>query len=79
MHSLYNIPTWPPPVCVCILLHSVQEIGVGGTCAWRLCVTDPSMAYTVVLEVSNQVGLHVINVCMFPVDMLSYCYRHVVI
>lgn len=31
-----------------------NEIGVGGTCAWRLCATDPSMAYTVIFEVSNQ-------------------------
>lgn len=31
-----------------------SEIGVGGTCAWRLCGMDPSTSYTILFEVSNQ-------------------------
>ena len=44
---------------------------MGGTCAWKLCVTDPSMAYTIVLEVSNQVG-HIKS--MLPCFLLTCCH-----
>ncbi len=33
---------------------SETEIGVGNTCAWRLCATDPSTTYAFYFEVVNQ-------------------------
>ena len=33
---------------------SDNEMGVGGTSAWRICALDPSTSLTVVFEVANQ-------------------------
>ena len=37
---------------------SDNEIGVGGTSAWRVCALDPSTSLAVLFEVANQVGCH---------------------
>ena len=34
---------------------SDNEVGVGGTSAWRICALDPTTSLTVVFEVANQV------------------------
>lgn len=34
-----------------------QEIGVGGTCAWKLCGLEPQTTLGVFFEIVNQVGL----------------------
>ena len=36
-----------------------QEIGVGGTSAWKICGLDPSTSLTMVMEVSNQVYAYI--------------------
>ena len=42
---------WMRRVC----LFFLQEIGVGGTAAWKVCGLDPSTTLAVSFEVSNQV------------------------
>ena len=37
---------------------SDNEIGVGGTSAWRVCALDPSTSLAVLFEVANQVRRH---------------------
>ena len=37
---------------------SDNEIGVGGTSAWRVCALDPSTSLAVLFEVANQVCCH---------------------
>lgn len=38
-------------------LSPIQEIGVGGTSAWRVCGIDPSTTLAIIFEVANQVLL----------------------
>ena len=33
-----------------------QEVGVGGTSAWKICSLDPSTSLAIIFEVANQVG-----------------------
>jgi protein transport protein SEC23 len=33
----------------------LQEIGIGGTCEWRICALDPLSTLGVYFEVANQV------------------------
>ena len=35
---------------------SETELGVGGTCQWRMCSVYPNNTYSVFFEVVNQVG-----------------------
>jgi len=41
------------PLCV----NLFQEIGVGGTCAWKLCGLEPQTTLGVFFEIINQVKL----------------------
>jgi hypothetical protein len=36
--------------------HFLQEIGVGGTCAWKLCGIDPNQAISLFFESANAVS-----------------------
>jgi len=36
---------------------SFQEIGVGGTCAWKLCGLEPQTTLGVFFEIVNQVKI----------------------
>ena len=38
-------------------LSPIQEIGIGGTSAWRVCGIDPSTTLAIIFEVANQVLL----------------------
>ena len=50
---------------LCCDLTCSQEIGVGNTCAWKVCGIDPAMTLAVVFEVANQVCVCVcVRVCV---------------
>ena len=83
---MYNTPKliWSSslPLSVCAL----QEVGVGGTCAWRLCGVDPSTTINVIFEVANQVHCHVhlhvhvnmklmLYICSTTLYTLSCCFH----
>ena len=66
------------PVVSCILVICVhynilyvlfQEIGVGGTCAWKLCGLEPQTTLGIFFEIVNQVKL---------MKLVGFgCYSHV--
>lgn len=37
--------------------NSLQELGIGGTCQWKICSLDPNTTLAIYFEVVNQVSL----------------------
>ena len=54
---------FPGISCIVICVHyntlcvPFQEIGVGGTCAWKLCGLEPQTTLGIFFEIVNQVKL----------------------
>ena len=48
-------------IVICVLYNILyvpfQEIGVGGTCAWKLCGLEPQTTLGIFFEIVNQVKL----------------------
>lgn len=54
------------PVCIhmweCFFSYS-QEMGVGGTCQWKICSLTPATTLAMYFEVVNQVCYYIIGCC----------------
>lgn len=73
-HSLVycTVHLWFNTACYCFVLVqkrfaytvcvAFQEIGVGGTCAWKLCGLEQQTTVGVFFEIVNQVKLNVQSV-----------------
>ena len=63
---------WPFKIFICDMIkfltklkkrniHLFKEIGVGGTCAWKMCGLEPQTTLGVFFEIVNQVCLFFSN------------------